>query len=266
LFLRSDFSSSSLVRLLGPWAAADVTSPPMDISERLGLWVSAFDAIGLQSAHQSIRAIASPLPRPRTAPPTADGPSLRADVQRARAALAHAVARSVEGVADADAGYAPFQRRHSELQRQMDMMLRPLRDHVRQALAQTSASLRQLAALDAMLEQMLAPREQAVMPEAAALLERRFKQCRAQHAAKETPADAAPPTDAGQAMVPSTTAPAADATALRGAPADPHDAAAWRATFQAEWRAALLAELDLRLEPIHGLVEALCNERQQNDR
>jgi len=227
----------------------------MDVSERLGLWVSAFDAIGLQAANQTIRAISSTLPRARSAAGESDGASLRADVERARAALAHAISQPFEGASDPDAGYAPFQRRHLELQRQMDMMLRPLRDHVRLALGRASVPLRQLATLDATIEQMLAPREQAVMPEAAALLERRFKACRAEHTAKAT----AEPPDAGAAIAQPLAAPEAGTTVRPGAtPAD----AAWRATFQAEWRAALLAELDLRLEPTRGLVEALCNERQ----
>jgi hypothetical protein len=255
--LRSDFSSSSLVRLLGPWAAADAPPSTMDVSERLGLWVSAFDAIGLQAAHQGIRAISSPLPRAGTAGGASDGASLRADVQRARAALAHAISQPIEGASEVDALYAPFQRRHLELQRQMDMMLRPLRDHVRLALARASAPLRQLATLDATIEQMLAPREQAVMPEAAALLERRFKACRAEHAARAT----ATPADTGADVPPAQPVPARDAGRTAPPAAAPDDAA-WRAVFQAEWRAALLAELDLRLEPVQGLVEALCNERQ----
>ena len=38
------------------------------------------------------------------------------------------------------------------------------------------------------------------------------------------------------------------------------DDAGWLETFGKDWRLALLAELDLRLEPITGLIEALNNE------
>jgi len=34
----------------------------------------------------------------------------------------------------------------------------------------------------------------------------------------------------------------------------------WLASFATDWRNALLAELDLRLEPVAGLVDALRNE------
>ena len=38
------------------------------------------------------------------------------------------------------------------------------------------------------------------------------------------------------------------------------DAAGWPEAFAKDWRLALLAELDLRLEPVAGLIEALNKE------
>jgi hypothetical protein len=207
--LRSTFGSSSLVRLLGTPAPAPAQPPGMDFAERLSLWLNAFDAIGLQAAHQSLRS----LDAGTQAAPATNAPAVGEDLRRVRSVLAKAVAQPVD---TSVAGYAPWHQRHQELQRQMEMMIAPLREHVRQAVSRVSPRLRQLAVLDAAFGQVLARREQALLPKAATLLRKR---CEQQHAA--------------------------------GTPA---------ADFAADWQQALLAELDLRLEPVAGLVEALDNE------
>lgn len=236
----------------------------MDFAERLSLWLNAFDAIGLQAAHRSIRAIraAAPgkLPHARSVLPDA----LEEDFRRVRSTLAKAIAqdpqphagathgaedhahrRRVEaGAADrhdaagavADAGYSVYLQRHLELQRQMELMIGPLRDHVRQALSCMSPRLRQLAALDAVLEQVLAPREQLLLPTVPSLVERRFEQLRLAHR---------------QAL---------EAAGQEDDPALWRQPGGWLDLFGKDWRQALLAELDLRLEPVAGLIEAVSNE------
>lgn len=219
--MRSDFSSSRLVRLLGDWAPVEGDASGMDFAERLGLWLNAFDAIGLQAAHQSIRAIRTAAPGQPPDPRPHRALSIEEDFRQVRTTLAHAIARDPvppDGATPADAGHAPYRQRHLELQRQMEQMIGPLREQVRQALGRVSPRLRQLAALDAVLEQVLAPREQMLAPTVPALMERRFEQ-------------------------------------LRLAQAD-----GWLEVFGQDWRQALLAELDLRLEPVAGLIEALSNE------
>lgn len=211
----SDFSSSRLVRLLGAWTPVDADAAGMDFAERLSLWVSAFDAIGLQGAQQAIRGIATAAPGPRGARPVR-AETVAAEVRNVRNQLAQAIAR--DPLADAaEPAYAAFQQRHLELQRQMEQMVGALRDQVRQDVSRVSPALRQLAALDALFEQMLAAREQGLLPTVPLLLQRRFEQ-----------------------LAP------VDAEAL--------------AAFVHDWRQALLAELDLRLEPVTGLVEALTQE------
>lgn len=211
--MRSTFGSSRLVRLLGGGTPLAAEAPGGDFAERLSLWLNAFDAIRLQSAHQAIRAIRAPAAASGSGRAAAR-PDLAGDLQRVRSTLAKAIARDpLAGAAD-ETGYAPWRERHLELQRQMELMIRPLRDHARQVLACRSPRLRQLAALDAVLDETLAPREQALLPTVVALLERRHEQL---------------------------------------APG-PRDA------FADDWRQALLAELELRLEPVAGLVEALAQE------
>lgn len=224
---------------------ADASGP--DFAERWSQWLNTFDAIGLQSAHQAIRASAPAAPAaPSAAGRTRRPPALADDVARVRGTLAHAIAQDplqLEGFTDADAaeaGYAPFQQRHLALQRQMDQMVAPLRDHVRQSLAQASPALRQLATLDAALEQVFARREQALLPTTVSLLQRRHEQLKQAHLAQRE---------------------------AQGQPDDParwREPGGWLDTFGRDWRQALGAELDLRLQPVVGMVEAMSNE--SNDR
>lgn len=263
--MRSSFSSSTLVRLLGAWTPAETESSGLDVAERLSLWVNAFDAIRLQGAHQAIASLGGAARRPAAAP-LARAPALAQDVQRVRSVLANAIAQEPGPVLETaltpadmrrlartaagspasaaggdDASYARWRQRHLELQRQMELMIPPLREHVRQALAQASPRLRQLAALDAALEQVLAAREQKLLPTVIERMERRFAALRAAHL---------------------------QAVQDGGSHDDP---AAWRRPggwldlFAQDWRQLLAAELDLRLQPVTGLVEALSkhlNEQQ----
>jgi hypothetical protein len=193
----------------------------MDVAERLGLWLNAFDAIGLQSAQQAIRAIQAPAPRRASDRSRPD--ALAADFQRLRTSLAKAIAQPVED----DGTYAAFQQRHQKLQRDMEQSIGPFRDHVRQVLGRASGTLRQLAALDAVMEQVLAAREQKVLPAIGATLETRFRQLRAA--------------------------------------AHDDDATDWPAAFRNDWQQVLLAELELRLEPVAGLLDALHNESKNRE-
>lgn len=195
-------------------------SPGMDFAERLSLWLSAFDAIGLHSAHQAIRSLEPPGAGRAAVARAVDPADLAEPVQRVRSVLATAIAQDPLAQAVTapinESTSLPYQQRHLELHRQMEQMVGALRDQVRQTLCRVSTPLRRLAVLDAALEQVIALREQATLPTAVTLLKRRFEQ-------------------------------------LRAAEADPD-------VFAREWRAALLAEMELRLEPVMGLIEALNNE------
>jgi hypothetical protein len=114
----------------------------------------------------------------------------------------------------------------------MEQLIGALRDHVRQALARATPQLRQLAALDAALDKVIAQREQALLSTATALLQKRFEQLRKRHL-KDI-----------------------DAAGGEDDPATWRQAGGWLHAFEKDWRDALLAELELRLEPVAGLIEA----------
>lgn len=216
----------------------------MDFAERLSLQLDPLDAIALQAVNQQVRARRSAA---RVTPP-ALARRLREDLERVRGTLAQAIAQPVEPFHDvqlpgrgkqaqlpspADAAWSGYQHRHAALQRQMDQLVPALRDQVRQALAGASPRLQQLAVLDATLEKVLAAREQAALPRIPRLLQRRFEQLRKAHesaAAQEGPG--------------------IDDPLAWSRPGG------WLHAFAQDWTRVLLAERDLRLDPVAGLVEA----------
>lgn len=264
--MHRDFSSSGLVRLVGGWTPAPSLSD-LDFAERLGLWLSAFDAIKLQGAQQAKR----PPPSRTMLAPRQALRELESQMQRVRAALAHAIAQDPVAWAGADPvqpGVAPFARRHAELQRHMERMIGPLREQARTSLASACPRLQPLADLDEVMQQVLTAREQPLLTGLQGLLAQRFAQVQAQvqqaqvqaqaAAAEAAAAQAAPP------MIEHTEQTAAT-TPGSAAWSEPGRAAAQTAAeglqaFRQDWRQALLAELDLRLEPVAGLLAAFNNE------
>ena len=139
---RTNFSSSTLVRLLAQATGAGAGAPREDLAERLSLWLNAFDAVALHGIHQSVGTAAA-----ASAPshPAADAAQQAAvtSFQRTRAALVAAItgqrpapdATARKGAAPTlrrvptpppapepeapEPGYSRFFKRHLELQRDM---------------------------------------------------------------------------------------------------------------------------------------------------
>jgi len=120
--------------------------------------------------------------------------------------------------------FAPLRRRYQARQQAMQESIGRLRERLREQLAGQSPALARLAAIDAVMEQVLGAQERDLLAGAPAQLEKHYKCLR----------DAA--------------LPAADSEA---APA------AWLALVHDDMHALLLAELDLRFQPVNGLLEAL---------
>ncbi|MDO9403986.1 MAG: DUF3348 family protein [Polaromonas sp.] len=217
-----------------------------DTAESLSRWVGVFEAGTLHAALQQVAAASTVAPvraRAGTALP------LRDQLAQVRALLARAItspdtAAGATGrgrqrldppVADPDAAtdFAPWRQRYQDVQRNMDLMIPPLRDHVRQTLAAATPGLRQLAALDAVWEQLLAGREQKLMASIPSRLKRRFDRLRKLHGQDR---------DTG-----------AEDTDITS---DMTQTDKWLDKFGQDLQQVLLAELDARLEPVTGLIEA----------
>lgn len=238
---RTSFDSSRLIRALSDLVTLDVADTRQSFADRLGQWLDFADAIALFSA----------LNDPADAPggPMAEPSALHDEFARVRGALLESIntdgvltpgkARirlpapawhaSTPGAAD----YLPYHRYYLAHQRDMGTAIAPLRASVRAGLARQAPALRQLAALDGVLDQALAPRERSLLASVPQLLGRRFEQLHQAH----------------RSALPAT-----------GSPDDPASwlqPGAWLTTFCRDMRAVLLAELELRLQPVAGLMEAL---------
>lgn len=273
---RTRFNSAGLVRMLAELAVADVADPKQTFAERLGEWLDFKDALALYSALNSAATGA-----PSRAAPAA---ALRGQLVQVRGELAAAVAAAgttqpggtnlalptplPNAAPESAADFAPFHRYYLAHQRAMAAAVSPLRASARTALAGQSAALRQLAALDAVFDQALAAREASLLATVPVLLGKRFAHLYAAHrrereAAAPDVAGQAAPDAAGQAA---TAGAAATGEGAPGAGAPPDDPARWMqpggwlVRFCAEMQRVLLAELDLRLMPVAGLVAALDKE------
>jgi hypothetical protein len=170
---------------------------------------------------------------------------------------------------DDPADFAPCRRQLTAHQRTMTERIAALRADVRLALTNQSAALGQLAAVDAVMDDALAAREKHVLSLVPALLEKRFDALRR---ANPAPAAVGGHAEAGQAAQepasarsPASAPGALVAPSTPSAPSTPPAPPAWRIACGREMQDVLLAELDLRLQPVHGMVEALDQEitRQQ---
>jgi hypothetical protein len=234
---RAALSGPTLVRLLAQLAGTDVAQSPQSLPDRLSQWLGWTDAIALSSALNG-------------APPTVAGgartfgrddanhcASVRSALTRTithEPAPARRDARNAVHAepADEQADYAEFRQRYLSIQQAMETDIGQLRARLRVMLAAKTPALARLAAVDAIMERSLGARERSLLAAVPALLGARFERLRA----------------AAQA-------------ALAAAQADGESAAsaphAWLAGFRKEMQSVLLAELEVRFQPVEGLLAAL---------
>ncbi len=244
---RARLHSSALLRFLSEKALLDGTAAPGDVGQRLGDWLDFRQAIALQGFIGSLdQAEAAP------AQPTArvDAQVLRERFAQVRAALEQSI---VQGTApapgmtrieqpatelpqpiDTKTAFDPFRRFALGHQRQMDSVIRGLRTQLRGMLDKGTTAQRQLAALDGIFDNVLMAREARLLGKIPAEFEKRFVQLLRAHL---------------KALV---HAAETDEAAPLSAP--------WLGPLSEDLRNALLAELDLRLQPVMGLIEALTQE------
>ena len=90
--MRRNFSSSRLVRVLDRWEAAGAPQPPrQDVAERLGEWLGVRDAITLDAAHRAIQVLPGQWSARRGRAGAAGAAALEQEVQRVRATLVQAI-------------------------------------------------------------------------------------------------------------------------------------------------------------------------------
>ena len=220
---RTGVTGSTLVRLLARLADADVAESKQAFADRLSQWLGWADAISLSAA-------LSGSPATARSGAAADASTERAQCARVRSAAASAIAEDMRGAAmdtDTTTGFSPWRQRYLARQQAMATSIGALRGRLRETLATRSPAMARLAAVDAVMEQVLGAHEHRLLATVPALLEKHFKRLR--------PADPAP-----------------------DAPDNPEvQPRAWLDVFGQDMQSVLLAELDIRLQPVEGLLEAL---------
>jgi hypothetical protein len=231
------FHSSQLLRLLHDMAGLDAGVAGGAFAEKFSQWVGFTQAISLAGVHsgaaaQTVGAVAV-AQGAATLEQTFAQTRTRLERSIGLAKLptpdATALTRAEDGAApDMGAAFEPYRRYYLGQQRELEASAAALRAKAREALGRASPALKQLAALDGALDSMLAEREARLLYTIPKLLKQRFEQL----FQTQPPAAPAPPQ-------------------------------AWLAGFCSELQAVLLAELELRLQPALGLLEALQQEQTQ---
>ena len=246
ILTRTHFHSSRLLRILTDLSDVEAHAPGMAFAEKLGLWVDYTDAIALYAVHNA-----------NTMDPgeahDSEPVDIADDFSRIRASLEQQIARTTaptrgqSGVelplpqgdmpSELTSAFEPYRRYYLAHQRDMDLSVPPLRSRVRERLATMSPALQQLAALDGTFENILSEREAMLLAKLPQIMKKRFAHLRQLH--QQTLTDTQQADRPEQWMQPG----------------------AWLARFCNELQTVLLAELDLRLQPAVGLLEALHHEK-----
>lgn len=244
---RTGFSGSTLVRLLARLTDIDVADSKRSFADRLSQWLGWTDAITLSSV---LNGDISMEPAAAVRAPRADD---EAECRRIRAALVAAINEEPTPARNAATGtttdFAPWRRRYIARQQAMETHIAALRKRLRATLAGQSPAMAQLAALDAVMERALGAQEQRLLATVPGLLEKHFRrQVQAEKA--ESAADLAGLEDSeGKADE------GVEAPAIETGIAARHGA--WQKAFGKDMQSVLLAELEIRLQPVEGLLQAL---------
>jgi len=237
---RTGVSGPALVRLLARLTDADVPESTQSLSDRLSEWLGWTDAIALSTA---LKGNSPAVPSGARASASAE----ERECARVRSALAEAITderafaarRRVPARAPAQPNtpeeavdYATYRQRYVALQQTMETGIGQLRGRLRTELATRMPGMARLAMVDAVMERVLGAREQSLLGAVPAMLEAHFE--RLQRAEQAAMADAQAARD--------------PATAAAGA---------WLSVFRNDMQSVLLAELEIRFQPVEGLLAAL---------
>lgn len=218
--LHRNISSSKLVRLLRDLASVEVDSSRQDVAERLGLWLDAVGTVRLEAALQSIQTFA----------PQKAGQGLLASVAAVDAEFQH-VRSGLAAAIPAGLPLAP-----TEPDGETTVEYAPYYQRYQDQQRQIES---RVAPLRSQVRQVLSRASTPLRQLAAldALMEQML-------GGREQKLLASVPVFLEKRFA-----------HLRKA-----NQPGWVHTFRKEWQAVLMAEVDVRLQPVLGLIEALSNE------
>lgn len=252
---RTNFHSSQLIRCLADLDVLDSAESGSAFAEKLGQWMHFTDAIALSGVHGD--SIATPSKEQAKIGPGGKNSACVAagsELERVQTFLTNSITKScspnagnaliklpapvLELPLNLATAYAPYGRFYEAHQRDMESSIQPLRTNVRAAVAKASPRLKKLADLDATLGKILRDRENKLLAKVPALLKKHFEQLFKAHQQRLA--------DAGQTDDPSGWT----------------KAGGWLARFCKDLQTLLLAEVELRLQPTMGLIEAFKQDPQ----
>ncbi len=228
---------SRFVRLLSEFSATKLASADYNLAERLGHFVGVSGSMtlvrGLQNLPVSKTTQVNEIATIHADVLLAHESMIRRVVESFSAPVGETHDRPQQRVPSIESGvreealktYEPYQRFYTAHQVEMAVGIKQLRDKVRQALSGCSVELHQLAELDKTLDESLEVHTRKQFNLAPKVLEQRFKELVRQNKS----------TEGGLDVV----------------------GADWLTLFYRDMRELLLAELDVRLQPVLGLLEAL---------
>jgi hypothetical protein len=231
---RATFSGPPLIRLLARLTDADVPESTQSLSDRLSQWIHWTDAIALSTALNG------------NPPAVASGDRFSGSAEATECARVHkSLANAIVGESgtaktgrhgttqapphgiaiDTSLEFSIFRQRYLSLQQTMETRIGDLRARLRVMLAARTPGMARLAEVDAVMEHALGARERSLLATVPALLGGHFERlCKAEQENHES-----------SAIAPG----------------------AWLDVFRKDMQSVLLAELDLRFQPVDGLLAAL---------
>lgn len=273
---RTGLSGPTLIRLLTRLTDAEVQQSRQSLSDHLSQWLGWTDAIALSAALNTAPPVIAPGARMFSSAEERECVRVRTTLADAiasdtaataakRVAPARAPAKKLAAVlAEDEFDYSSFRQRYLSLQHTMETSIGNLRSRLRGMVAARNGEWTRLAVVDAIMDRALLPKERALLGAIPKLLQAHFDRLRKAEeaalaqAAEHAVAEPGAPADAAANVQGDTEASAVDAAqAGMSPPAPAITAGAWLDTFRADMRAVLLAELDVRLQPVEGLLAAL---------
>lgn len=231
---RPGLGGPALIRLLARLTDTAAVDPRVALSDRLSQWLGWADAITLSTV------LTSAVPAAKPAGRADDALDVRRECEDLRNGLLAAInndgkkpagrepdrrLRAQPAIQRVEIDYPVHGQRYVSLQQTMESDIGRLRGRLRSMLAGRSPEMTRLAMLDALMERTLAPRERSLLATLPGMLEKHFARLRQNSGRDESDA--------------------------------------WLATFRQDMRSVLRAELEVRLQPIEGLLCALLQPEQQ---
>ncbi|CAM3943578.1 DUF3348 domain-containing protein [Bordetella tumulicola] len=293
---RTGVSGPTLIRLLARLTDADVSESRQPLSERLSLWLGWTDAIALSTVLERGPLAVAANPNTLDSTELQEYERMRAALAYAiadeKAFTADVFVPSQRDAKTVTAGPVPeipvdytiYRKRYQTIQQAMEASIAKLRGSLRAILAAQTPERARLAMVDAIVERSLSIQERQLLATVPQLLERHFNRMKqaAQKAEQEAQERAVKAAEASATTIPASPSSEVQAAALaapspavqtltRAVPlantrvsANPRASKPvapviplWLATFRKDMRSVLLAELDIRLQPIEGLLAAL---------